>query len=298
MMPVQNHRLGLLLTLGGVLAFVPDGLLVRLTGLDGTALIGWRGLIAGSMILLACFAVWRGRVVSILMAGGWTGVAVGFFEGSALITFHYAMEATTVANVLVGFSVAPIIAAILSRLFLGEQLETATIWAIVGCVTGMLIVAYGAAGSGTDLWGLFLALLNATLLAAFYVSVRGLGSLSPMPFIGLGFLAAGFAGLSMAPLAHVAGAQALALIVNAGIGLPLALALLSLGARYLPAPEVAMLTLLQTVFGPLLVWWLLDERPLVETVIGGTIIVTTLLLHAIRRFREPPPLKPVRDPSP
>jgi len=66
---------------------------------------------------------------------------------------------------------------------------------------------------------------------------------------------------------------------------PFALILLTLGPRYLAAPEVAMLALLETVIGPFWVWLALGEEPGTRSLIGGAIIVLALLIHAIIRLR-------------
>ena len=67
--------------------------------------------------------------------------------------------------------------------------------------------------------------------------------------------------------------------------LPVALALLTLGPRYIPAPEAAMLSLLETVLGPLWVWLVISEQPDESTIIGGAIVVGTLLVHSLWRMR-------------
>ena len=68
--------------------------------------------------------------------------------------------------------------------------------------------------------------------------------------------------------------------------LPCAAGLLMLGPRYLPAPEVTMITLLEVILGPLLVWAVIGEDPGQMTLIGGTVIVVTIALHTLRRLTQ------------
>ena len=75
-------------------------------------------------------------------------------------------------------------------------------------------------------------------------------------------------------------------MVGGGLVLPAAMGLLTLGARYIPAPEAAMLTLLETVLGPLWVWLVISEQPDTNTIVGGAIVVGTLLLHGLWRMRQ------------
>ena len=57
---------------------------------------------------------------------------------------------------------------------------------------------------------------------------------------------------------------------------PLGFSLMTLGPRYLPAQEVSLLLLLEAVIGPLWVWWVIDEVPARESLLGGAIVLTTL----------------------
>lgn len=63
------------------------------------------------------------------------------------------------------------------------------------------------------------------------------------------------------------------------IVLPGAIALIILALRYLPAAEVALLSLLEVVLGPLLVWIVLSEMPTLRTISGGLIVLVTLSLY-------------------
>ena len=61
------------------------------------------------------------------------------------------------------------------------------------------------------------------------------------------------------------------------ISVPLGFSLLTLAPRYLPAPEVSLMMLLEAVLGPLLVWAVLDEFPGIRGLIGGGLVVIALV---------------------
>ena len=76
-------------------------------------------------------------------------------------------------------------------------------------------------------------------------------------------------------------------LVLAGlVVLPLALVLMTLGPRYLPAPEVAMISLLEAVLGPLWVWWVIGENPGWQTIAGGSVVIVVLMAHSAVRLRS------------
>ena len=60
----------------------------------------------------------------------------------------------------------------------------------------------------------------------------------------------------------------------------LGLALLTIGARLLPPAEVALLTLLEVVLGPLWVWLAYAERPSTATLLGGAVVTAAVIVQA------------------
>jgi drug/metabolite transporter (DMT)-like permease len=61
----------------------------------------------------------------------------------------------------------------------------------------------------------------------------------------------------------------------------LGLAFLTVGARLIPAAQVALITLLEVVLGPLWVWLAVDEKPTTATLLGGAIVVVAVVIQAV-----------------
>ena len=71
------------------------------------------------------------------------------------------------------------------------------------------------------------------------------------------------------------------------------LILYSLGAKYLPAAELALLSLMEVVGGVLWVWipaFGINEVPSLATIIGGVIITCAVVLHGIGAKRKRMPI--------
>jgi drug/metabolite transporter (DMT)-like permease len=86
-----------------------------------------------------------------------------------------------------------------------------------------------------------------------------------------------------APFADFAQASAkdLGLLATLGIfQIGLGFVLLTVGARLIPAGEVALITLLEVVLGPLWVWLFLSEQPATVTLVGGAIVLVAVLVEA------------------
>jgi drug/metabolite transporter (DMT)-like permease len=281
----SEYRKGFVLTLLGVLIFTPDALLIRLTNLDFFSLTVGRGTIAGLAIFLGLALYYRRDFKKqILAIGGW-GLVLAFLQGSFTWAFYGALMNTSVANVLVFFASMPLIAALMSKIFLHEQVQKAT-WTAIGVVVlGLLIV--GSRGLIVGNWlGDFLALMCAVIMAGFFTIVRGRRAVNLIPATGFGLLLAALVASPLAVFPEMSSSQWVYLIVGAGFVVPIACALLTLGPRYIPAPEAAMLNLLETVLGPLWVWLVISEQPDANTIIGGAIVVGALFLHALWRMQQ------------
>jgi len=147
------------------------------------------------------------------------------------------------------------------------------------------VAAPGLSGGGN--LGDAIALLAAlSMAAAFVTSRRTKANLALAPAMG-GLLSA----VILLPFVGefwLGSWRTMALMGIEGLFLvPLALGLLALAPRYLPAPQVGLFLLLETVLGPLWIWAVLAESPSVNALIGGAIVIMTLALHctlSMRRF--------------
>src|SRR6185437_2708779 len=87
----------------------------------------------------------------------------------------------------------------------------------------------------------------------------------------------------VAPFSHpgTVGAHDLSYLIGLGVGqIGLGLVFLALGARLIPAAEVALISLLEVVLGPLWVWLADGERPAMATLAGGAVVVVAVAIQA------------------
>jgi len=276
---------GILVTLCGVMIFVPDALIMRLIGGDMLALAFWRGVISGSIFLLLN-QIFAPR--SMPAKGEWfdrKGLLIIALNAGGVLSWCSAMQHTSAANALLVLAIAPFLAAILSFFLLKERIDRVTALAIALVFTGVLVLASGSLGQGRLLGDGF-ALMNAITIAAYYVTLRTTGRRNMLPHLALGSILGGLLAVPFADFEPITTTQALLIFLSSAIILPGAAGLLMLGPRYLPAPEVSMITLLEVILGPLLVWAVIGENPGQMTLIGGAIIVITVALHALRRLTQ------------
>jgi len=288
---LTDQAKGYLITLTGVAIITPDTLLIRLSAVDPFTLAASRGALGGMMVLLLSALWYRRDFVPQMRGLGRWSYLVALLQGVGMILFISAVEYTSVANVLIAFATMPLIAALMTWAFLGERVAPATWVAILISLTGLVIVVSDSLATGR-LFGDLLALLDATLLATLYVVIRRHREVNMIPAVGVGLLIAAALALPVAALPAVAPLQLLWMALGGLVVVPFGLMLLTLGPRYLTAPEVAVLMLLETVIGPFWVWLVLAEQPGTRSLIGGGIIVTALFLHGLWRLRFARPAKP------
>ena len=107
-----------------------------------------------------------------------------------------------------------------------------------------------------------------------------------IPAVVLGLLVAGTIGAFFAEFPEMDALQLGALVAGGAVLVPVAIALITIGPRYLPVPEAAMLDLLESVFGPFWVWLVIGKDPGMRSIVGGVVVISVLFVHAIGRFRQ------------
>ena len=273
------HTRGLLMTGTGVLVLTPDTLLLRLAELDVWTATFWRGVAMGLALMLGIAIAYRRATIRVFLAIGWAGLSVALLFGANGILFVVAVSNTGVANTLVIYATAPVIAALLSWIFLRERVSLELWLVIFLSFAGITIVMWDGVGRGT-LLGDIAAVFVSITLAGMFVVLRAAREVNLIPATALGSLGSGLVVLGVAAPFDVAWGSAGYIAVMGLFVLPVSFALITLGPRYLPAPEVGLLMLLETVLGTLWVWLVLSEEPPLLTLVGGAVVLATLAGHS------------------
>ena len=280
---------GVLITGTGGVVLSFEGVLVQLLHVDQWTILLCRGPLMAAGFLLIFWLGWaRGGLVTGLRAvGGWGLLAALLFAVDNVL-FIVALRTTSVANTLIILSTVPICAALLGRVFLGERVGRRD-WAVIGVVlAGVVVIFSGSLGRG-QLPGDLAALGAALSIAGTLVIIRRSRAVVMLPSMALGALVAGLVAAPLAAPGTVGGADALILLALGLVIAPIAFGCISIGPRYLPAHQVGLLMLLETVLGPVWAWVVLGQVPATRTVAGGTIIVAALVVQSVLTVRRPEP---------
>jgi drug/metabolite transporter (DMT)-like permease len=271
------RRRGQLFVALAAVAWSTAGVLQRQLSVGTSTQLAWRAVFAA--IALAGFVAIRNRsrapaaIRSIGIAGVGVAVCLAVASGSFIVALNHA----SVANVLFLQAGAPVAAALLAWIALGESISVRALVAMGVAMLGVVLMV-GGPGSGGAV-GIAASLVMTLAFAVGIVITRFRREVSMAPAVCLSqvllVLAVGPFGQLGSATAHDLGFLALMGVGQMGLGL----AFMTVGARLIPAAEAALITLLEVVLGPIWVWMALGERPALIAVVGGLVVILAVVVQ-------------------
>jgi drug/metabolite transporter (DMT)-like permease len=290
----RRQRRGQIYVALAAVAWSTAGVLQRQLTLDASTQVMGRAVFASAALLAYVAVVERGRVVEAFRSVGLAGVAVALCVATASASFITALNHTSVARVLFILAISPVLAALLARVTLGEPITRRTGVAMALALAGIALM-FGSPGEGS-LAGDGLSLVVALAFALMIVITRWRHDVSMAPATCLSQAILVVAFIPFASPGEIAGGDIVWLALL-GIGqIGLGFALLTVGARLIPAAQVGLITLLEVVLGPLWVWLALDERPSTLTLAGGAIVIIAIVIQTRGAPAPEPDEEPVVPP--
>ena len=283
---IPDHAKGFVITLAGVVFLCPDALLIRLVTADNWTIIFYRGALTAFVLTGFLGLRYRRTVAGLVRNLDVQAIAAGLLYGCGNVCFVQSINRTLVANTLIILAATPLIAAIFSRVFLHERQQRATWIAIAVVMAGIGAIFAGSVGGGRFL-GDLMAIGAAIAMAGNLTALRRSRMASPLPSVVLGGLLAALISLPFAAPAAVTEMDLAVLMVLGCVVMPVSFGLIFLGPKYLPAPEVALILLLEAILGPLLVWVVSGRGThAARVLLSGGVIVATVGLHTYVGMRR------------
>ncbi len=283
----STHAKGLIITACGVLIISPDGLLTRLIQTDHWTMIFWRALFLSAGMWLVISLSYPNRVWQQYKTVRGPGLLMVGTYSLGTISFILAITHTSVANTLIILSTTPLFAAIIGRLLLHEKIRPRTIVACVLVTAGIAVMTSGSTAQHGSQFGDLAAIFGAFFLACGFSFVRRFPGISSFSTISCSGLLTALIILPLATPFSISQSDMGYLLIMGLYMLPMGTALMFLGPRYIPAPEVGLLLLLESVLGPVWVWLVLGEVPGFSTLAGGAIVLSTLAINTAWAMKYP-----------
>jgi len=218
---------------------------------------------------------------------GPSSVIGGLFLATAFTGFIFSITMTTAAVTLFMLASMPFIAAIVGYFVLGEVLKRSTLIAMIVAFIGVCIMIINDSITGTAL-GAIIGFISATGFALYTVTIRWKPETPKFTTVVLaGVFCAIFAffvlEFSFKPFMSMPKINSYLSLLH-GFLVASGLILYSLGAKYLPSAELALLSLMEVVGGVLWVWlpfFGINEVPSPTVIIGGIIITVAVVYYGI-----------------
>ncbi|SFN79982.1 EamA-like transporter family protein [Roseovarius lutimaris] len=282
---MTRHPLfGLLLAMFGALTLTPDALFMRLSGMGGYQMVGWRGLLMGVVMLALWVLTSRTKRCDLAVLASGYGIVILACQYFNATLFSLGIAHAPVSVVLFSVATVPVFAALFARLILKEPTRPATWVTIIAVMVGIALAVFGGerAQAGFDrnaFLGALAGLGVALVLAMNFVILRAQPQIPILLVIGLGALIAGATGAMITGSTAMMQGQIWAIAICGLVILPVSFFSLSLASRYTHASNVSLLLLLETVLGPIWVWLGVGEAPTPLMLMGGAMVVVSLAIY-------------------
>ena len=282
---LNDQQKGSLLAFVAVMFITPDSLFIRLSNLDTWGLVFYRGIIPFFTVFFGMLIIYQLNFFKILLKSGYQGIIYIITFSITNVTFVVSIQNTNVANTLVMVATAPMLSAILGSVFLKEHADKKTWISIIITLCAIIYIFFDSLKLG-NFYGDILGFITAIGLAVGAVTIRSAKSKNLVPAAVVGKLL-----VAIFALVFI---ENFALIDNDLIIVPIMcimcvaipFVLVTIAPRFIPAAEVNLFFLLETIIGPIWVWLIIKEQPSLETLIGGLVIITTIAFHSFLKLKN------------
>lgn len=283
-----KRHIGVMLILLSAFLYSPVGVFSKGVNADSWSIIFWRGTLAAPAGIFYLMVIGKlGGEWCRLQRNARFSLLVITLQACATAAFIASFKLTSVANVALIWGASPVIAAVIGWLLLRERVTKSFLVAVCLVVGGNAAIVFGSASgqSGSQLAGDALALLMTVLLVSQIIIYRHCPDMpTTLPIVAatlvLMLVAAALSSPFAVPLDEI--------LISALGGITFVMACITLfeGAKYLVPGETALLCITEIPWAIILAILVLAEYPSPWTMLGGTIIMASVLWYQWRALRN------------
>ena len=285
MKSLTDQQKGSLLAFVAVMFITPDSLFIRLSNLDTWGLVFYRGVIPFFTVFFGMLIIYKLNFFKILFNSGFHGIIYIATFSITNITFVVSIQNTNVANTLVMIATAPMLSAILGAIFLKEPPDRKTFISIIITFIAIVYIFFDSLKVG-NFYGDILGFVTALGLAVGAITIRSAKKKNLVPAAVIGKLFVASFALFFIESFTLIDKDLFIVPLMCILCVAIPFVLVTIAPRFIPAAEVNLFFLLETIIGPIWVWVIINEQPSVETLQGGAIIITTIAIHSFLKLRK------------
>jgi drug/metabolite transporter (DMT)-like permease len=282
---LSSQKKGSLLAFIAVMLITPDSILIRLSNIETWGMLFYRGAIPFVVVLVGLIFFYKNNLLKALINIGNPGIFYVISFSICNITFIISIQNTNVANTLVMIAMAPMLSAILGSIFLKEVPDRKTWVAIFITLIAVTYIFHDSIEMGNfygDLFGIITAFgLACNAVIARYAKNRDL-----VPSAVIGKLCVAVFAFFFVDTFALVDTDLIFVPLMCVMCVAIPFVLVTIAPRFIPAEEVNLFFLLETIIGPFWVWMVIKEQPSVETIQGGVIIILTIATHSFLKLKK------------
>ena len=282
---LSNQHKGSLLAFIAVMLITPDSIFIRLSNIETWGMLFYRCVIPFVVVLIGLIFFYKNNLLKALVGIGYPGIFYIISFSICNITFIISIQNTNVANTLVMIAMAPMLSAILGSIFLKEVPDHKTWIAIIITLASVTYIFYDSIEMGNfygDLFGLITAFgLACNAVIARYAKNRDL-----VPSAVIGKLCVAIFAFFFVDSFSLVGSDLVIVPLMCVMCVAIPFVLVTIAPRFIPAEEVNLFFLLETIIGPFWVWMIIKEQPSIETIQGGAVIILTIAIHSYFKLKK------------
>lgn len=251
------------------------GLFIKVIDWNPIAIAGMRSFIASIVILLY---LKRPKINF-----SFSQIAASIANAATMLLFVSANKTTSSANAILFQYIAPVLTVFVSAVFLKERPRKEQIAALPFVGAGMIIMFLDELGGG-KLFGNILAILSAFTFSFYFIFMRMQKDGSPLESILLSHWITALICIIVSvylPVPHITLKSVLSIAVLGIVQIGLSAILFSIAIKRVSAVQANLIAVIEPVFNPVWVFFVIGEAPGTNTIIGGGIIVLAVTIVSI-----------------
>ena len=282
---LSDQQKGSFLAFVAVMFITPDSLFIRLSNVDTWGLVFYRGMIPFFTVLIGMLIVYKSNFFKMLFNSGYHGLIFITTFSITNITFVVSIQNTNVANTLVMIAMAPMLSAILGAIFLKEIHDRKT-WIAIGVTfLAAVYIFYDSLQLG-NVYGDILGFITGLGLAINAVTIRSAKKKNLLPAAVVGKLCVAIFAMFFIETYSLVDRDLFIIPLMSIMCVAIPFVLVTIAPRFIPAEEVNLFFLLETIIGPFWVWMVIKEQPSIETIQGGMVIILTIAIHSFLKLKK------------
>ena len=282
---LSDQQKGSLLAFVAVMFITPDSLFIRLSNVDTWGLVFYRGIIPFFTVFIGMLLIYKSNFFKMLFSSGYHGLIYISTFSITNITFVVSIQNTNVANTLVMIATAPMLSAILGAIFLKEPPDKKTWVSIMVTFFAIIYIFFDSIKLG-NFYGDILGFITAIGLAVGAVTIRSAKSKNLVPAAVVGKLFVATFALFFIESFVLKDKDLIIVPLMCILCVAIPFVLVTIAPRFIPAAEVNLFFLLETIIGPIWVWLIIKEQPSIETLQGGLVIIATIAIHSFLKLKN------------